>query len=132
MKPLFLAVAMALVCATSHAFSSAGAASRAATYARDTAIVQGVMSDESTVEVLAFTSEDCRACQKDKPKLEELKERGVKVTEIDADEHPELDIEYGVESLPTYVVEKDGVEIKRARGVLVILSFLAMLLAWIF
>ena len=54
------------------------------------------------------------------PIIDEIeKEQGekIKVERINVDENPELTQKYGVMSIPTYVVEKDGTEVDRKIGV---------------
>ena len=57
-----------------------------------------------------------------------MRRRGVRVTEIDIDEHPELARRHGVTQLPTYVVLEDGVEVRRTGNILLLLKILAALL----
>ena len=83
---------------------------------------------EVTTEVLAFTAKWCRACQRDKPQIEEMRKRGVKVTEIDVDEHPELARQYKVTRLPTYIVLEDGVEIERTGDIILIITIVSSIL----
>ena len=71
----------------------------------------------ANIQVLAFTASWCMACQRDKPYLEQLRQTGLKITNIDADRHPELLDRYGVNLLPTYIVLKDGIEIKRTNDI---------------
>ena len=89
-------------------------------------------SRNKDVQVLVFKSETCGPCRRDAKKVKLMRKRGVNVREIDVDKHPEVAKQYGVEKLPTYVVERNGVEIKRARGILTILAFLGWLLGLIF
>jgi len=80
------------------------------------------------IEVLVFTAKWCSACQRDKPQIETMRRRGVKVTEIDADEHPELLRKYGVRELPTYIVLEDGIEVERTGNILLVLRILSIIL----
>lgn len=63
-------------------------------------------------KVLAFSVPGCGACERDKPKLAEIRRQGVPqglgVVEIDATEYPELAEHLGVDKYPTYVVVEDG------------------------
>ena len=63
----------------------------------------------------------------DADQVEEMRRRGVKVTEIDADEHPELVRQYGITQLPTYIVLEDGVEVKRAGDISLIVSIVSVI-----
>jgi len=80
------------------------------------------------IEVLAFTAKGCPVCKRDKPQIEEMRRRGVKITTIDADEQPELVKQYRVKSLPTYIVYQDDVEIKRTGDIFLIIAILAKVL----
>jgi len=80
------------------------------------------------IHVLAFTAKWCPACKRDKPQIEEMRRRNVKVTVIDADEQPQLLKEYRVKSLPTYIVYQDDVEIKRTGDIILVVTILAKIL----
>ncbi len=69
------------------------------------------------IEVLAFTADWCPACQRDKSHIKQLQNQGLKITIIDADTQPEKLKRYGVKLLPTYIILKDGIEIKRTNNV---------------
>ena len=82
----------------------------------------------SAYQVYSFTADWCPACQRDKPKLAELRQRGVEVIEIDYDARPELARKYRVRRLPTYVVLKDGEEVERTESILLLIKILRFLL----
>lgn len=75
-------------------------------------------------EVLAFSAPWCSGCQKDKPQIAMLRERGVKITEINIDERPDLAEQYGVTVVPTYVVLENGVEVERTTSIVTIISMI--------
>ena len=79
-------------------------------------------------QVLAFTADWCQACQQDKPKLTELRRRGVEVVEIDYDSWPDLVRKYRVRRLPTYIVLKDGEEVERTESILLLIKILRFIL----
>ncbi len=79
-------------------------------------------------QVYAFTADWCQACQRDKPKLVELRRRGVDVVEIDYDARPELVRKYRVRRLPTYIVLKDGEEVERTESIFRLIKILRFLL----
>jgi thioredoxin 1 len=81
-----------------------------------------------THQVYAFTADWCRACQRDKPKLAELRRRGVEVVEIDYDVRPDLVEKYRVRRLPTYIVLKDGKEVERTESILLLIKILRFIL----
>ena len=67
--------------------------------------------------VLYFTAEWCNPCQRTRPVAEELKREGViDFIFIDADTEIELVQEFGIKSIPTYLLIKDGSEVKRMNG----------------
>lgn len=72
------------------------------------------------VKLLDFWAVWCGPCKMMKPILDELKkELGTQVefVEINVDENPGEAQKYGVMSIPTYIVLKDGKEIGRKIGV---------------
>jgi thioredoxin-like negative regulator of GroEL len=70
------------------------------------------------INILYFTADWCHPCKKVKPIVEELNRESadVKFQVIDADSEVELVKSFEIKSVPTFVVIKDGVEIKRASG----------------
>lgn len=83
---------------------------------------------EIDIHVLAFTAKWCGNCQRDKPQIEELRRRGVKVTVINADENPELVEKHEIGSLPTYIVYEDDVEIQRTGSITLVVTIIAKIL----
>lgn len=81
-----------------------------------------------THQVYAFTADWCQACQQDKPKLADLRRRGVEVVEIDYDARPDLVRKYQVRRLPTYIVLKDGEEVERTESILLLIKILRFIL----
>lgn len=67
---------------------------------------------EGTV-LLDFFTDWCNPCKKMIPILNKLP---VKVISINIEEDPEMASEYKVYSLPTFVLLKDGKEVKRLVG----------------
>lgn len=67
--------------------------------------------------VLYFTAEWCNPCQRTRPVAEELKRDGlIDFIFVDADSEIELLQEFGIKSVPTYILLEDGKEIKRMNG----------------
>lgn len=72
------------------------------------------------VKLLDFWAPWCGPCKIMDPIINELeKELGDKITveRINVDENQEKTQKYGVMSIPTYVIEKDGQELGRKVGV---------------
>jgi len=86
----------------------------------------------TTHQVLAFTADWCQACQRDKPKLAELRRQGVEVVEIDYDARPDLVRKYRVRRLPTYIVLKDGKEVERTEDIFLLIKILRFIFKLIF
>jgi thioredoxin 1 len=70
------------------------------------------------VEVKQFSASWCGPCKMLTPVMKEVKSE---ITEasfqyVDVDENGDLASKYGVRGVPTIVIEKDGVEVKRLVG----------------
>jgi thioredoxin 1 len=67
--------------------------------------------------VLYFTADWCNPCQKVKPIVEEInKDSVIKFQLIDVDSEMELTKKFEIRSVPTFILIKDGKEIKRTTG----------------
>ena len=67
-----------------------------------------------------FTATWCGPCRIQKPILEKLEEEfgdKVEIKEVDVDQNQELAARYNIRVVPTLIMEKDGVEVKRFTGV---------------
>ena len=65
-----------------------------------------------------FTATWCGPCKAFKPIILELISEGYSITIHDVDENQELSSKYGVRSVPTTVIEENGVEVDRFVGAL--------------
>ena len=89
----------------------------------------GCSTDPSSApepDLIAFSATWCQPCQRDKPLLAEVAQE-FSVTEMDIDSQREIVAQYGVTSVPTYVIRVDGVERQRTsdlRTALRVLRFL--------
>jgi len=70
------------------------------------------------VEVKKFSASWCGPCKMLAPIVNEIKGEmtNVKFVDVDVDENYELASKYGVRGVPTVVIEKNGVEVKRFTG----------------
>ena len=67
--------------------------------------------------VLYFTADWCNPCKKVKPIVEEMNEDSMtKFQIIDVDSEMELTKKFEIRSVPTFILIKDGKEIKRTNG----------------
>jgi len=67
--------------------------------------------------ILYFTADWCNPCKKVKPIVEELnRDSSIKFQFIDVDQELEMVKSMNVRSVPTFIVIKDGSEIKRTIG----------------
>ena len=65
-----------------------------------------------------FTATWCGPCKAFKPIILELISEGYSITIHDVDENQELASKHGVRSIPTTVIEENGVEVDRFVGAL--------------
>lgn len=77
-----------------------------------------VIKSEKTV-LVDFWATWCGPCRMLAPVIEEISEErtDIKVCKVDVDEEPELAAEYGIQSIPTLIVFKDGKAVNKSIGV---------------
>lgn len=64
-----------------------------------------------------FTADWCQSCERTRPVADELKRDGlIDFIYIDADTELELLEQFGIKSVPTYILIEDGIEVKRMNG----------------
>jgi thioredoxin 1 len=68
------------------------------------------------MKYLYFTASWCRPCQTLKPVMEQVS-KTIPVTKIDVDTDAQTVSDYGVRSVPTVILVKNGREVKRFTGV---------------
>lgn len=76
---------------------------------------QEVLKSEKPV-LIDFWATWCGPCMRQAPIVEELAEEGYAVGKIDVDKEPALAQEYGIMSIPTLLIFKDGKEVNRVVG----------------
>ena len=78
-----------------------------------------VLKSEKTV-LVDFWATWCGPCRMLAPVIEEISEENtdIKFCKIDVDEEPELAAEYGIQSIPTLIVFKDGKAVNKSVGVI--------------
>lgn len=100
------------------------------THLSDSTFSEEVMGATEAV-LVDFWAEWCGPCKKIAPVLDEIAEEQagkLRVAKVDVDSNQELARKYGVQSIPTMIVFKDGQEVHRmvgARGKPQILSDLS-------
>lgn len=74
--------------------------------------------DFTELTLLDFWAEWCGPCRMLHPILDQIKTKNPDLTihKINVDENREIAIEFGVRSLPTVLLIKDGQEVERATG----------------
>jgi len=85
--------------------------------------------EQSSREVLFFTMKGCRPCEEAKPRVEAMRQQGLKVTEVDSLENPGLVRQYRVTKVPTFIVLEDGVEIERTSSISALILILVKILS---
>jgi thioredoxin len=82
------------------------------------------------LSLIDFWADWCPPCKMLAPAVEELAERldgAVRVCKVDVDSQPKLAERFGVSSIPTIIIIRDGVEINRGVGAMPIESLEALL-----
>lgn len=79
---------------------------------------RGAVEEDKGVVVVDFFATWCAPCKMLAPVLEEVASEmaEVKVLKIDVDESPETATKYGVQSIPTIKIFKDGAEVETKVG----------------
>lgn len=69
------------------------------------------------MKYLKFTGSWCSPCKQLAPIMEQVKQHGIKVEEIDVDDQSDLAEKYNIRSIPTVILDDNGREINRLVGV---------------
>ncbi len=70
----------------------------------------------SPCELWEFTSPQCGACRQMEPVIAQLQRQGLPIRQIDASREPQLTQQFGVRSLPTFIVVADGQVLSQVVG----------------
>ena len=76
------------------------------------------LKTKQMVTVKKFSAVWCGPCRALTPVMNEIKSNysNVKFEEYDIDEYSDITEEYGVRSVPTVIIVKDGIELQRFTG----------------
>jgi thioredoxin 1 len=76
------------------------------------------LKTKQMVTVKKFSAQWCGPCRALTPVMNEIKGNfsNVKFEEYDIDEYSDVTEEYGVRSVPTVIIVKDGIELQRFTG----------------
>ena len=79
---------------------------------------QSVVLDSSKTVLVDFWASWCGPCRMIAPVLEEVaaERPDIKVCKVNVDEEPELAIRYGISSIPTLLVFKNGTIVNQSLG----------------
>lgn len=88
-----------------------------------------IIRDSSKPVLVDFWATWCGPCRMLAPVLEEVagERQDITVCKVDVDEERELALEYGISSIPTLLVFKDGKVVKKSIGVISKEEMLALL-----
>ena len=83
----------------------------------------GIIKNKKELEIKMrtakyFTATWCGPCKAFKPVMNEVAGEGYSIQFIDVDENQSLASQYGVRSVPTTVIEENGIEVDRFVGAL--------------
>ena len=83
----------------------------------DDAFAAEVLESERPV-LVDFTASWCPPCRVMKPVLAELaaERDDLRIVQLDVDEHQRTAADYGVLSMPTFILFRDGAEVRRLIG----------------
>lgn len=69
------------------------------------------------MKLIKFYTTWCQPCKILSTMLKEIKLTGIELLEIDAEADAALAKQYGVQSVPVLIIEKDGQEVDRINGI---------------
>jgi len=67
-------------------------------------------------QIIYFTAEWCGPCKMIRPMIQELIGERLEISIVDIDQNQQLAMQYKIQSVPTFIFMKDGVEVSRKVG----------------
>ena len=80
------------------------------------AMMAMLLSNPGQVELLDFYADWCGPCRAMQPTIQALEAKGYPVKKVNIDQNRELAAQYGIQSVPCYVMVVDGKEVERISG----------------
>ncbi|MCC6124207.1 MAG: trypsin-like peptidase domain-containing protein [Pirellulales bacterium] len=80
------------------------------------AMMAMLLSNPGQVELLDFHADWCAPCRAMQPTIEALEAKGYPIRKVNISRERELAAQYGVQSVPCYVMLVDGKEVERVSG----------------
>ena len=68
------------------------------------------------IKFVAFTTDWCGYCKRQKPILKEIAEKDIWIGEINGDDNPEIVYKYGIEGFPAFLLFKEGKLLAKFEG----------------
>jgi thiol-disulfide isomerase/thioredoxin len=80
------------------------------------AVMAMLLSNPGQVELLDFYADWCGPCRAMQPTIQSLIDKGYPVKKVNIEQSRELAAQYGIQSVPCYVLVVDGKEVERVMG----------------
>jgi thiol-disulfide isomerase/thioredoxin len=80
------------------------------------AMMAMLLSNPGQVELLDFYADWCAPCRAMQPTIEALQAKGYPVKKVNITQNQQLATQYGVQSVPCYILVVDGKEVERVMG----------------
>lgn len=80
------------------------------------AMMAMLLSNPGQALLLDFYSDSCGPCRAMLPTIEALEAKGYPIKKVNIQQHPEIAAQYGVNSVPCYILVADGKAVERVTG----------------